>query len=286
MCLVTDTKMQKLSLQTHHITDLYFAVDNVLVEPAKPRGGRPPALRQSEVVTILVWNALTCPQKTLKAIHDSTKLCHAHDFPRLPPYNRFVDYCHRALLALILTLQSLLVAKAPIRLMDATMLDVCKLARADQHKTAKGVADFGKNWQGWHYGFKLHASINRQGQFCGLIFTPANIYDAQMMPAILNEHTKVAVGDGTYNASKMRQRIARDYHCVVIAPVHPSQKKKIMASWQHLLLLARPKIEAVFDYLKEHMSMVSSFPRSVNGYFLHYLRILLGYQIQALGQEV
>jgi hypothetical protein len=278
--------MQKLSLQTHHITDLYFAVDNVLAEPAKLRGGRPPAMRQSEVVTILVWDALTCPQKTLKAIHDSTKLYHADDFPRLPGYNRFVDHCHRALPALILTLQSLLVTKAPIRLMDATMLEVCKLARADRHKTARGVADFGKNHQGWHYGFKLHASINRKGQFCGLVFTPANIYDAQMMPAILNEHTKVAVGDGTYNASKMRKRIARDYRCVVIAPVHPSQKKKLMAAWQYLLLLARPKIEAVFDYLKEHMSMVSSFPRSVNGYFLHYIRVLLGYQIQALGQEV
>jgi hypothetical protein len=278
--------MQKLSLRPNHIIDLYVVVDDLLAEPAKPLGGRPPALRQSEVVTMLIWNALTNPDQTLKGVYDQITLYHRQDFPRLPRYGRFVDHCHRALPALIGVLQSLLTATAPIRLMDATMLEVCKLERMGQHKVAKGVAEMGKNWQGWHYGFKLHASIDRQGRFCGLALTPANVYDAQMMPAILNQYAKVAVGDGTYNAAKMRQRIAREYGCVVIAPVHPTQRKKIMANWQHLLLLARPKIEAVFDYLKQHMHLVSSFPRSVEGYFLHYVRILLGYQVQALGQEV
>lgn len=284
MCLVTDTNMQKLSLQSHHITDLYVLVDDLIPEPPKPQGGRPPALRQSEVVTILIWNTLTTPTKTLKQIYETTRLYHAADFPILPHYSTFVEAAHRALPALVWTLRSLLCTTAPIRLMDATMIEVCKLARADQHRVAKDVADFGKNWQGWHYGFKLHASVDRQGRFCGLALTPANIHDAQMMPAILNEHTKVAVGDGTYNASKMRQRIARDYHAVVIAPVHPKQRKKIMARWQLFLLRARPKIEAVFDYLKEHLGLVSSFPRSIRGYILHYVRVLLGYQMQALGQ--
>lgn len=276
--------MQKLSLQNHHITDLYVLVDDLVTEPAKPRGGRPPALRQSEVITILIWSSLTTPTKTLKQIHETTVRYHGHDFPRLPRYSKFVESCHRALPVLIHVLQSLLVTTAPIRLMDATMLPVCKLARAGTHRVAREVADYGRNWQGWHYGFKLHASINRTGQFCGLALTPANIYDAQMMPSILNGYTKVAVGDGTYNASVMRRIIARMYGTTVIAPVHPKQRRKIMAKWQEMLLRARPKIEAVFDYLKEHMGLVSSFPRSVRGYVLHYVRTLLGYQVMALGR--
>lgn len=284
MCLVTDTKMQKLSLQSHHITDLYVVVDDLVIEPPKPKGGRRPALRQSEVVTILLWNALTDPSKTLKQIHETTWRHHLREFPSLPRYSKFVEACHRALPDLIMTLRSLLVTTAPIRLMDASMLPVCKLARADQHKVAKGVADLGKNWQGWHYGFKLHASIDRRGRFCGLALTPANVYDAQMMPSILNSYTKIAVGDGTYNASVMRRIIANMYGTTVIAPVHPRQRKKMMAKWQEMLLRARSKIEAVFDYLKEHMGLVSSFPRSVKGYVLHYVRILLGYQVMALGQ--
>ena len=53
-----------------------------------------------------------------------------------------------------------------------------------------------------------------------------------------------------------------------------------MTGLQHLLLMFRPKIEAMFDYLKEHMHLVSSFPRSVEGYFAHYVRVLLSYQMR------
>jgi hypothetical protein len=59
-----------LSLQSHHIVDLYTWVDDVVPQPARPKGGRPPVLRDSEVVTILVWNSLTVTQKTLKGIYD------------------------------------------------------------------------------------------------------------------------------------------------------------------------------------------------------------------------
>lgn len=35
--------------------------------------------------------------------------------------------------------------------------------------------------------------------------------------------------------------------------------------------------------LKQHLHVQSSFPRSVQGYALHYLRVLLGYQLLMLG---
>jgi hypothetical protein len=103
-----------------------------------------------------------------------------------------------------------------------------------------------------------------------------------MIPHILNEDTRVAVGDSHYGASVMRQHIWETYGTIIVAPPHFKQKKKVMANWQHLLLMMRPKIESVFDYLKEHLHFVSSFPRSVKGYLFHYLRILLGYQIMML----
>lgn len=61
--------------------------------------------------------------------------------------------------------------------MDSTMLHVCKLVRANRHRVAKGIASFGKNWQGWHYGFKLHAACNPKGQLAAVYFTPANEHD-------------------------------------------------------------------------------------------------------------
>lgn len=268
-----------LFLQSHHITDLYCLIDDTVPKVLKPKGGRPPVLSDSELTTILIWNALTVRQKTLKAVYQWVKLYHGADFPKLPSYSAFVDHCHRLTPLLIQLLAQLLNQEALVRLMDSTMIEVCKRARADSHKVAKSVAKFGKNHQGWHYGFKLHASIDRNGKFCGLALTPANVHDAQMMPAILNGQTKVAVGDGAYTARVMSELIWKNYGTIVISPPHPKQTKKIMTRWQYLLLKLRPKIESVFDYLKEHLHLVTSFPRSVKGYLLHYVRILLGYQM-------
>jgi len=186
---------------------------------------------------------------------------------------------------LLTLLQRLLRVDAPFRLMDSTMLPVCKSHRADEHKTCRNIAHFGKNHQGWHYGFKLHASIDAQGRFCGLTLTPASFSDPQQLPKILNRRTKIAVGDTLYGARVMREWIFEQYGTIIIAPPHPKQRRKLMTPWQGRLLSFRSKIESVFDYLKQHLHLVTSFARSVRGYLLHYIRILLAYQIMALSSQ-
>jgi hypothetical protein len=268
-----------LSLSKDNIIALFVWIDDNLPKTAKPQGGRPTILTDSELVTILLWNVFLGRHKTLKDIYRFTNTYHSDDFPRIPNYVGFVYHCHRAIPLLINLLKQLLHTQAPLRFMDSTMLEVCKLIRANSHRVAKDIASFGKNHQGWHYGFKLHASVDKRGRLCGIALTPANVFDAHLMPKILNKDTKVAVGDSHYGASVMRKKIFDAYGTLIIAPPHFKQRTKIMTSWQHLLLKARPKIESVFDYLKEHMHLVTSFPRSVSGYLLHYLRILVGYQL-------
>jgi len=271
-------------LQSHHIVDLYCWVDSLLPQPEEKRFGRPLLLSDSEVITALLWSVIALKQKTLKDAYDTLCLYHRRDFPELPTYKTFVRRAHHTAPLLFELLSTLLSDTERIRIMDSTMLPVCKLHRADAHKTAQTIAAFGKNWQGWHYGLKLHASISLDGRLCGLALTGANVYDAQAMVKILNEHCKLAVGDTLYGARVMGEIIRERYGTIIIAPPHPKQRKKIAAPWQIELLNQRSKIETVFDYLKEHLHLVSSFPRSVMGYLLHYVRILLSYQIMALGK--
>lgn len=181
--------------------------------------------------------------------------------------------------SLSLMLNNILSDQEPVRILDSTMLPVCKPHRVDSHKVARNIAAFGKNYQGWHYGFKLHASVDFKGNLCGIALTPANIYDTQAMIKTLNQYAKIAVGDTLYGAKVMGEIIRERYGTVIIAPPHPKQKRKVMTAWQYFLLKSRSKIESVFDYLKEHMNLVSSFPRSIAGYLFHYLRILLSYQM-------
>lgn len=273
-----------LSLHSHHIVDLYVWVDDLIVKSPKnlSRGGRPPLLSESETITILVWNALLLHQKTLKDIHRFMRAYLRKEFPKMPKYNAFLVQCHRVAPVMFGILRLLLERKSLIIFMDSTMIPVCKLKRADSHKVARSLAAFGKNHQGWHYGFKLHASISEHKTLTAIALSPANIHDAQMMPKLVNEHTKIGIGDSHYGARVMGRILWEKYGTIFIAPPHYKQKRKIATPFQNKLLSDRSKIESVFDIMKEHLHLVSSFPRSVFGYLVHYVRILLGYQIMAL----
>lgn len=200
----------------------------------------------------------------------------------LPRYKGFVAQVHRVLPKLQALLDAVLASGAELRFADSTMLDVCRLIRADHHKVAKGAAAFGKNWQGWHYGFKLHLACDWQRRICAVRFTPANEADVLQLRQLVNTATRVVVGDGGYAAAVTRRHLWRDFRCLVVSPPRPKQTWTL-AQWQLDLLHKRPKVEAVFDVLKQHMHLMSSFPRSVHGYAVHYNRVLLGYQVRAGG---
>jgi hypothetical protein len=275
--------MLELSLQPHHIVDVFTLIDDNVTPMPKPKGGRPCELKDSELITILIWNCLTSVrQRTLKDIHNWTLMYHGKDFPKLPTYGAFVVHCHRVIPELVRLLGELLVP-AEIQFVDSTKLPVCRNHRAKDYKTATGLADWGKNWQGFWFGFKLHLAVNGAGQLSGLAFTPGNVYDGQVVTQVVRPETKIVVGDSHYGDKIAREKLWREHGIIVVAPVHYKQTTRLMAKWQETLLNWRSKIEATFDLLKEHLPLVSSFPRSVNGYLLHYVRILLGYQMLACG---
>lgn len=262
------------ALQKQYIVDVFVWVDDLIAQPVKR--GQQPVLKDSELLTILIWDGLTEPHKNLSSVYSWIEREYADCFPRLPKYQNFVAHCHRLLPTLVWLLQTLLVSNAPLRFCDSTMLPVCRRVRADRHKVAKGFAKWGKNHQGWWYGFKLHAAVNHKGSFAALCFTPANEYDAQHLGRLVNQAAKVVVGDSHYGASPMVKRLWKRYGIVVVAN---NRKRALMTSWQQVLLAMRQKVEATFGKLKEQHFLVSSFPRSVQGYFVHYLRVLLGYQL-------
>ena len=222
-------------LHSHHILPLFVWVDDAVASLPKTekairqQGGRPATLRDSEVVTILVFNLLTVQQHTLRQIYDWIGQYHAADFPHLPSYQNFVAHCHRVYPVLRKLLRSLLKDRAALRFMDATMLPVCKLVRRRWHRVARDVAHTG------------------------------------------------------YRSKPLHKKIRRAFGTFILTPPHYKQQTQLMTESQHKLLRRRPKIETVFDYLKEHLHLVTSFPRSVHGYAVHYTRILLGYQLLMLG---
>jgi hypothetical protein len=268
------------AIHTHHILPLYVWVDDALASTTQTkRLGRPSVLRDSEVVTVLAFNLLVCQQQTLRQIYDWIAQYHRTDFPKLPNYQNFVKHCHRVVPIVAALLNQLLEVGASLRFMDSTMLEVCKLIRRKFHRTSRGYAHTGHNWQGEHYGFKLHASIDNSGRLCAYTFTSANVHDSRAIPVLVNQQTKVAVGDTGYRSTPLHRKVKQAFGTFILTPPHYKQQKQVMNEWQRKLLKRRPKIETVFDYLKQHLHLQSSFPRSMQGYALHYLRVLFGYQL-------
>lgn len=272
-------------LRKHHILPLFVWVDDAVASATQTekRVGRPSVLRDSEVVTILAFNLLTVQQQTLRQVYGWVSQYHRSDFPNLPTYQNFVKHCHRILPLLNRLLRNLLESKAELRFMDSTMLEVCRLVRRKWHRVARGIAHTGHNWQGEHYGFKLHASIENNGKLCAFVLTSANVHDSRAIPVLVNEYTNIAVGDTGYRSAPLHCKIRKAFGTFVLTPPHYKQRKQVMAEWQRKLLRRRPKIETVFDYLKQHLHLQTSFPRSVQGYALHYIRILFGYQLLTEG---
>jgi hypothetical protein len=51
-----------------------------------------------------------------------------------------------------------------------------------------------------------------------------------------------------------------------------------MASFLDICLLnLRPRIETLFSILKERLGLITSLPRSINGYIAHYIYVIFGY---------
>lgn len=101
------------ALQRNNIVDVFVWVDDSLPKQVKP--GAKPVLSDSELLTMLIWDGLTEPHKTLRSLYDWMCREYTDCFPKLPAYQNFVAHCHRLLPILSLLLQSTLSTATSLR---------------------------------------------------------------------------------------------------------------------------------------------------------------------------
>lgn len=123
-------------LELNHIIDLYCWVDDLLPKQLFKKTGRPILISDSELITFLIWNTIVLKQKNLKDIWGALNMYHKKDFPMPPKYSSFIDHCHKVLPKLI-DLLEIILQPGDVGIVDSTMLEVCKLYRAEDHKVAK-----------------------------------------------------------------------------------------------------------------------------------------------------
>ena len=227
--------------------------------------GRKPKLTNSEVVTCAVLK-----QKqnigSVKSLHEILE----------PPcsYNRFVVAINRAgkkLGAMIAAILKTFQHNAhPIKFTDATDIPVCLNKNGKRHRTMRGLAEWSKTGKGWFYGLKLHLSGDAEGRVLALRLTPGNSNDRSVFRKMNEKLRGLFIADAGY----ISEELARDFFIErerLLLTCSRANMKKLATPFQIALLNFRMRVEIHFRVLKVCYGLVTSLPRSIDGYLTHYL---------------
>lgn len=193
-----------------------------------------------------------------------------------PPckYNAFVRAINRSqkYLALIIgVVMSILGGEAHrLKLGDSTDVPVCLNKNAYSHRTMRGLAAWSKTGKGFFFGLKLHLSGDIEGRVLALRLTPGNSDDRAIFKKMNEKLRGLFVADAGY----LSKELARDFFIegerLLLTAVRANMKR-LATDWQIALLNLRMRVEIHFRALKVRYGLVTSLPRSIDGYLTHYL---------------
>lgn len=241
-----------------------------LKEREHPKG-RKPMLSNSEAATcaILKQKQYIATKKSLYEILE-------------PPlsYQKFVDAINRTapyLARIIAALLSLARQNSHlIKFTDATDIPVCLPKNGKRHKTMQGLAAWSRTGKGSFFGLKLHLSADLKGKVLALKFTPGNSDDRAIFKRMNRKLKGLFVADAGYVSKDLERDFFMEGERMLITATRKNMKK--LATPIHIALLnLRMRVEIHFRILKVCYGLVTSFPRSIDGYLTHYLSAICAY---------
>lgn len=192
-------------------------------------------------------------------------------------YVRVVNRCGQyvAVILAIILKQNCLHAH-PMKITDATDLPACLNKNAKHHKTMSILSSWGKTGKGWFYGIKLHLTTDIQRRVLALTFSSGNVHDGSVFQRLNRDLSGIFLADAGYTGEELAREFYRETGGILIARPRKNMKK-IATAWQHWLYGFRMRIEWNFRSLKLFYGIVTSLPRSIDGYLSHYIYSLVGY---------
>ena len=227
--------------------------------------GRKPILTNTEAVTCVVL-------KQKQNIATKKSLYEIVEAPL--SYNRFVVALNRTgkYLAHIITmiLQLLGQSSHPLKFTDSTDVPVCLNKNGKSHRTMKELAAWSKTGKGWFYGLKLHLTGDVTGKALALKLTPGNSDDRAIFRQMNEKLRGLFVADAGYVSEKLARDFFLDGERMLLTSVRANMKK-LATKLEIALVRLRMRVEIHFRVLKLRYGLITSFPRSIDGYLTHYL---------------
>lgn len=166
-----------------------------------------------------------------------------------------------------------------VKYTDSTDIPVCLKKNADEHRTMAGAASLGRSSKGWFYGLRMTLTRDAEGRMLGVKFTTATANDRDAFRAVNKDIFGVIVADAGYVSKKLEDDMnIEGKRWILIRPY--KTMKKLMTNWQEKLYQGRFQIEFDFRSLKMFHGLVTSLPRSINGYLANYIHALTSFVLR------
>ena len=162
---------------------------------------------------------------------------------------------------------------------DSTDIPVCLNKNGKRHKTMYGLAEWGHSGKGWFYGLKLHLTADLVRNILSIAFAPGNVSDKAMFMK-LNKHLEgIFVADAGYVSQGLEKEFCQENKRILFSKPRKNMRK-IITFWQKRLYDTRMIIELQFRGLKMFYGLITSLPRSIDGYLANYIYSILAYALK------
>jgi len=270
-----------------NLVEVYCLADNLTKKIddhfEKTKVGRKSVLNRAEYITLSIIKQIR-GINTIKDLYEIVKICMHRDFSNLPSYQQFCEglannFKYVAIIAQLLAQMNKSSTKQEY-FIDSSVLEICKPIYNNDVKLGMGIADFGKNLEGWFFGFKLHLIITKNMEIVSFKFSPASTSDIAALDDKMVDGLKgYLIGDKGYISSCKASHFAQKGLTLITRP--RKNMKKVPVDDDILLLLAkRQRIETVFGQLKNTFTLINRKLRSIKSFFSNACSALISYMIK------
>jgi len=254
------------------VTKVKFFIKQLNLKLRKSTG-RPLSVSPEEVISLSLWkqsNGIPTKKAIWKTFKGNLNCC----------YKTLVVNMNKLVVQALLILNAILKWNQKnahlIKHTDSTDIPVCLNKNARNHKTMYGFASWGHSGKGFYFGLKMSITTDLKRNMLAVRFGSGNSNDRETFKKMNRDIMGIFVADAGYISKDLEKDFYIENERILFAKPKANMKK-LITLWQNALYETRMLIELNFRNLKMFHNLVTSLPRSIDGYLGNYTYSLLAY---------
>lgn len=159
---------------------------------------------------------------------------------------------------------------------DSTDIPVCLTKNGRNHRTMNSYANWAHGPKGWYYGLKLNLTADLNRNILAVSLGSGNSDDRKTFMKMNKDMIGIFVADAGYISKDLEREFFIENKRMLFAKPRANMKR-IATAFETRLYDTRMQIELNFRSLKMFYGLVTSLPRSVDGYLGNYTYSLLAH---------